>query len=67
MLAVACLFMTIGAYAQSKSNIESDKIPKEKGIKMVTDVLDGFGGKSESDNLKMQISAGGQPSSIGKS
>lgn len=67
MLVVLSLFVTIGAYAQSKSEIYRKKIPREKGIKMVADVLDAVGGKSESDTLKMQITAGGQPSSIGKS
>ena len=62
----ACLFMTIGAYAQSKSNSNNEKIPKEnQGLKMVADVLDGFGGKSESVNFKMQMKSGGQPSAIG--
>ena len=67
ILFVTSLFMTIGAYAQSKSNIETEKIPKEnKGLKMVADVLDAVGGKSESGNLKMQISAGGQQSASRK-
>ncbi len=68
ILFVACLFMTIGAYAQSKSNIEREKIPKEdQNFKMVVDVLDAVGGKSESDNFKMKIGSGGQSSAIGRS
>ena len=34
---------------------------------MVTDVLDGFGGESESDTYGMPVSSGGQPSAIGLS
>ena len=68
ILLVVSLFMTIGAYAQSKSNIEREKIPKEnQAFKKVADVLNGSGGKSESNNFKMQISSGAQPSPIGKS
>ena len=67
LLAVG-LFMTIEVYAQSKSNIEREKIAKEnQGFKMVADVLDVCGGKSESGSFKMRVSAGGQPSPIGKS
>jgi len=36
-----------------------------QGYKMVTDVLDGFGGESESDNYKIPVNSGGQPSAIG--
>jgi len=36
-----------------------------QGYKMVTDVLDGFGGESESDNYRIPINSGGQPSAIG--
>jgi hypothetical protein len=38
-----------------------------QGYQMVTDVLDGFGGESESDNYGMPVSSGGQPSAIGLS
>jgi hypothetical protein len=34
---------------------------------MVTDVLDGFGGESESDNYRIKVNSGGQPSAIGVS
>jgi len=33
--------------------------------KLVTDVLDGFGGESESDNYRIPVNSGGQPSAIG--
>ncbi len=36
-----------------------------QGYKLVRDVLDGFGGESESDNYKIPINSGGQPSAIG--
>ena len=35
-----------------------------QGYQMVTDVLDGFGGESESDNYRIPVNSGGQPSSI---
>jgi len=36
-----------------------------QGYKMVTDVLDGFGGESESENYRIPVNSGGQPSAIG--
>ena len=36
-----------------------------QGYLMVTDVLDGFGGESESDNYRIPVNSGGQPSAIG--
>jgi hypothetical protein len=36
-----------------------------QGYQMVTDILDGFGGESESDNYRIPVNSGGQPSSIG--
>lgn len=38
-----------------------------QGYVMVTDVLDGFGGESESDNYRIPINSGGQPSPAGLS
>jgi hypothetical protein len=38
-----------------------------QGYVMVTDVLDGFGGASESDNYRIPVNSGGQPSAIGSS
>jgi hypothetical protein len=35
------------------------------GYKLVTDVLDGFGGESESDNYKIPVNSGGQASVVG--
>jgi hypothetical protein len=37
----------------------------KQGYKLVTDVLDGFGGESESDNYRIPVNSGGQPSAIG--
>ena len=37
----------------------------KQGYQMVTDVLDGFGGESESDNYRISVNSGGQPSAIG--
>ncbi|UCB53070.1 MAG: dockerin type I repeat-containing protein [Candidatus Zixiibacteriota bacterium] len=34
---------------------------------MITDVLDGFGGESESDNYRIPVNSGGQSSAIGLS
>ena len=38
-----------------------------QGYMLVTDVLDGFGGESESDNYRIPVNSGGQPSAIGLS
>ena len=38
-----------------------------QGYQMVTDVLDGFGGESESANYRIPVNSGGQPSAIGLS
>ena len=37
----------------------------KQGYQLVTDVLDGFGGESESDNYRIEVNSGGQPSAIG--
>jgi hypothetical protein len=39
----------------------------KQGYLMVTDVLDSFGGKSESENYRIPVNSGGQPSAIGLS
>jgi len=39
----------------------------KQGYQLVTDVLDGFGGESESDNYRIPVNSGGQPSAIGLS
>ena len=38
-----------------------------QGYQLVADVLDGFGGESESDNYRIPVNSGGQPSAIGSS
>ena len=42
-------------------------VGSRQGYQMVTDVLDGFGGESESDTYGMPVSSGGQSSAIGLS
>ena len=68
----ACVFLTTGVYAQSKIKVEQTDIPGRSAVKgslqaykMVTDVLDAFGGESESDNYRIPVNSGGQPSAIG--
>jgi hypothetical protein len=41
--------------------------PSRQGYQLVTDVLDGFGGESESDNYRIPVNSGGQPSPAGLS
>ncbi len=41
--------------------------PSRQGYRLVTDVLDGFGGESESNNYRIPVNSGGQPSAIGVS
>lgn len=76
ILLVACLFMAIGAYAQSQSKIEVQTLPKpvvsksSQDFKMVADILNAFGsGGAESPDTFwiMKVSSGGQSSAIGKS
>jgi hypothetical protein len=57
---------------KSKDKVEPVSIPERsapkgslQGYRMVTDVLDGFGGESESDNYRIPVNSGGQPSAIG--
>jgi hypothetical protein len=40
-------------------------VGSRQGYQLVTDVLDGFGGESESDNYRIPVNSGGQPSAIG--
>jgi len=37
----------------------------KQGYRLVTDVLDGFAGESESDNYRIPVNSGGQPSAGG--
>jgi hypothetical protein len=58
------------ASVRSPNQVEAVRAPVEvsrQGYQMVTDVLDGFGGESESDNYRVRVSSGGQPSAIGLS
>jgi hypothetical protein len=38
-----------------------------QGYRLVTDVIDGFGGKSESSNYRIPVNSGGQSSPVGTS
>ena len=69
---VACVFITITLYAQSNMKGEPASIREKSNPqgsfqerKMVVDVLDGFGGESESDNYRISVNSGGQLSAIG--
>jgi len=53
---------------QLKDKVDPVRAPfrgSRQGYKLVTNVLDGFGGESESDNYKIPVNSGGQPSAIG--
>jgi hypothetical protein len=39
----------------------SAPVGSKQGYVMVTDVLDGFGGESESDDYRIPVNSGGQP------
>jgi len=41
------------------------RTPSKQGYLLVTHILDGFGGASESDNYRIPVNSGGQPSAIG--
>jgi hypothetical protein len=71
---VALVFSAVlVVHAQSNEQAQSTKIKPaaasglKQGYQMVTSVLDGFGGASESDNYIMKVNSGGQPSAIGVS
>lgn len=56
-LLIVSLFMSLNLYGQSSS----------EHYKMLTDVLDGFGGGASSASYLLRIGAGGQPSVVGVS
>lgn len=56
------------ASARPLNQVEPVMAPVEvsrQGYQMVSDVLDGFGGESESDNYRIPVNSGGQPSPAG--
>jgi hypothetical protein len=50
-----CLFFSLNPCTQSKS----------ENFKLFTDVLDGIGGRAESQNFLLRIGSGGQPGVVG--
>ena len=69
---VAGFSMTIGLYAQSDINVDPVNVPERttnrsslQGYEMVSDILDAFGGETQSENYRMWVNAGGQPTAIG--
>jgi hypothetical protein len=71
-LLVACSFIAIGLHAQSETQAKPVSLSEKTRLKgsvqkfaMVSDVLDAFGGDSESNNYKISVDGGGQPSVIG--
>ena len=53
---------------QSQDKVDPVRSPfrgSRQGYLLVTDVLDGFGGESASDNYTIPVNSGGQPSAIG--
>jgi len=72
VLFAICLFSTIGLYAHSEIEMKRMDIPDKsvlektrQGYKIATDVLGSFGGESKSDNYRIPVNSGGQPSAIG--
>ena len=71
-LLAACFSITIGLYAQPKIQAKPVSLSEKTRLKgfvqdyrLVTDVLDAFGGESESDNYRISVNSGGQLSAIG--
>jgi hypothetical protein len=71
-LVMAALFATVIVQAESDKKIPSEQAApsavsadSKQAYRLVTDVLDGFGGKSESINYQMPVNSGGEPSGIG--
>jgi hypothetical protein len=72
ILLVACFFMTIALYAQSKIQAKPVNLSEKTRLngfvqdyRLVTDVLDAFAGESESDCYRISVNSGGQLSAIG--
>jgi hypothetical protein len=57
----------IPAIEEAQVNIPERSVFKGslQGYRMIADVLDSFGGESESDNYRIPVNSGGQPSAIG--
>jgi hypothetical protein len=80
-LMVGALSVAVVVQAESKKQIQPVKIKptpasipqtpaltgSKQGYRLVTDVLDGFGGASQSDNYRIPVNSGGQASAGGLS
>ena len=60
-LPVACLFTGLNLFYESFGRAHS----KSGNFKSLTDVLDGIGGRTESDNFLLRIGSGERPEIIG--
>jgi hypothetical protein len=76
LLAVAVLMQALQVLAQSDRWTQPTPSPwvapqttphlgARQEYQMITDVLDGLGGESESDNYRLPVASGGQPSAVG--
>ena len=75
-LVTAVLIQALVVPAQSDERVRRKRAPSiapqrtphldtRQGYRMITDVLDGFGGESESDNYRIPVNSGGESSPIG--
>jgi hypothetical protein len=79
LLVVAALFAILVVQAESDKQVQPAQIKpapasipqtpalsgSKQGYQLVTDVLDGFGGESESENYRIPVNSRGQASAIG--
>ncbi len=81
VILLVAVLLTVVVQAESDRQVQPAKIKPapastpqtsplaglKQGYQMVTDVLDAFGGASESENFRIPVNSGGQPSAIGMS
>jgi hypothetical protein len=58
---------TVASAAKGSGPQKAPLGDSRQGYRLVTDVIDGFGGKSASDNYGIPVNSGGQPLAIGVS
>lgn len=58
---------TVVSAAKGSSPQKAPLGDSEQGYRLVTDVIDAFGGKSASDNYRIPVNSGGQSSPVGLS